>query len=348
VDASLFVIIDGNNLAKYLYALDLEAPVTLETDRQLVAHLSGWAARQARPLVVELCLDPRYERPADQGRVQVYVATAPESGDDAVLDRVRVHVVNGEDCLVISNDQELCAQAGEFQVDTWSVSGFVRRRDARHPVFAPAPRAVKAGKIPGEQPVGRSTPASSLPAAAPSSFRQRVGQFAGQVQARRRQEQIDQAIARTLTGQNTAAGAPDSSAPASSAVPPALPSHYRLTLETWPVSQGARFLSQSFCPFHWAEVAPLVGPLASLQAADLPVLAGLLLDCCGQESDFVRRGGSLMDRVRLALLQAGPGGLSLPELVRLTGAAPAALERKLHRSEGKWLRVGTPSSSAGL
>jgi len=335
VGGSLFVIIDGNNLARYLVPLAPDAPVTLEIDQKLAAQLSSWAARQARPVMVELCLDPRHAPPAEQGRVQVYVAAAPASGDDAVLDRVRVHVVNGEDCLVISNDQELCAAAGEFQVDTWSVSGFVRRRDAHRPAFAPAPQAVKPGRLPGE-----GSPASAAArsqAVVPTPFQQRAQHFAGQMQARRRQAQIDQAIARTLANQAASCDAPVEDDRAGAAAQPAPLLHYRLGLESWPASQGARFLCESFCPCHWAEIASLVGHPAGLQAADLPVLAGLLLECCGQESDFVRRGGSLMDRVRLALLLAGPVGLSLPELARQTGAAPAALQRRLRRSGGKWL-----------
>jgi hypothetical protein len=69
-------------------------------------------------------------------------------------------------------------------------------------------------------------------------------------------------------------------------------------------------------------------------------LAEILLELCGDEPDFVQRAGhpgSLMDRARRALMQAGERSLPLAEIARAAGGEPAALRRKLRQHCGKWV-----------
>lgn len=48
-----------------------------------------------------------------------------------------------------------------------------------------------------------------------------------------------------------------------------------------------------------------------------------------------------MDRVRLALLSAGPAGLSLPQLASATGLPTAGLHRHIQRKAAGWLVIDT-------
>ena len=122
---------------------------------------------------------------------------------------------------------------------------------------------------------------------------------------------------------------------------------YRISFETWPVATGRRFLIDSFCPTHRAEVAGLLSAFdeAGFTRPDLQALAEILLDTCGGEPDFIRRG-SLMDQARRVLLLAGDAALPVAALARATGRAPAELRRKLKQNEGKWVER-VPEQTAG-
>jgi hypothetical protein len=78
---------------------------------------------------------------------------------------------------------------------------------------------------------------------------------------------------------------------------------------------------------------------------DLRALAEILLDSCGGEPDFVRRG-SLMDQARRALLLAGDAALPIAVIAHATGRSPAELHRKLKQNEGKWIERA-PARAAG-
>jgi hypothetical protein len=122
---------------------------------------------------------------------------------------------------------------------------------------------------------------------------------------------------------------------------------YRISFETWPVAAGRRFLIDSLCPVHRAEIADLLAAFdeQNFTRQDLRALAEILLDSCGGEPDFVRRG-SLMDQARRALLLAGDAALPIAVIAHATGRSPAELHRKLKQNEGKWIERA-PARAAG-
>ena len=77
---------------------------------------------------------------------------------------------------------------------------------------------------------------------------------------------------------------------------------------------------------------------ADFQERDLRALAALMLDICGDEPDFMARG-SLMDRARLALLQARGQPLTLDEIARKARLHKPELRRKLNHAVDRWVKL---------
>ncbi len=115
---------------------------------------------------------------------------------------------------------------------------------------------------------------------------------------------------------------------------------YFLSIDTWPVEEGVRFLLNAFCPRHRAAYQDLIDTFdpADLRPADLRALAELLLHACGNEPGFARRG-ALMARVRLALLQARGEPLGLAELAERTGLKLNGLRGRIKEKAGKWVEI---------
>lgn len=110
-----------------------------------------------------------------------------------------------------------------------------------------------------------------------------------------------------------------------------------LDLDQWPLEEGIRFLTRSFCPRHRIEHKDLIDLINPEKAAadDLRAMAELLLFACGNEENFARRG-SIMARVRLALLQARGKPLSISALSALTGLNQRGLQGRIKAKADRW------------
>ena len=113
---------------------------------------------------------------------------------------------------------------------------------------------------------------------------------------------------------------------------------YRLYLAGWPAREGRKFLLDSACVRHRPRIAGLLveSDERAFGPGDMAALAELLLEHCAGEPDFATRG-SLMDRVRGALLLARGASVALSALAMQLGEPPARLRRKLAQHEGKWV-----------
>ena len=116
------------------------------------------------------------------------------------------------------------------------------------------------------------------------------------------------------------------------------PIKYYLTISTWPINTGVRFLLASFCSTHRLQFINLLDSfdLSQLRAEDLVILAEFLRTTCSAEPGFTHRG-SLMDRVRLALLKAGDTGLDLATLAVEIDIKPEGLGGRIKRKANGWL-----------
>jgi len=100
------------------------------------------------------------------------------------------------------------------------------------------------------------------------------------------------------------------------------------------------FLNQAFCTAHLAEYKDLLDLVDAENPAleDLRALADLLLHTYAEEEQFARRG-SLMTRVRLALLQARGEPVCLSELAKATGLKKHGLQGRIKAKAGPWLVI---------
>lgn len=338
------LIIDGNNLAHHLYKLGPARLVPLKIDLALVEALESWAASQERAVEVELCLDPRREKVAGSRHVSVFFADPGKQADGMIVGKVITRVYNHvtttrEPCLVVTSDEELRRRVAEFQVPCMSVREFSPPGSSLIPEFAPLPAKIPLGALP---------PSFELSDPTPSQPKQAVPRPARARRAKNSSAEYEQLIAQTLA---VLAGQSPGLQPNASQKTPDPPSPppmrmVQLSVATWPAQAGARFLMQSFCARHAAEVAGLVPDPAQASQGDLPVLAEILLDHCASEADFVSRGGCLMDRARLALLRAEGMRLTYEELACQTGDTLSEIRRKLRQKEPAWIRSMEVSQDA--
>lgn len=327
----LHLIIDGNNLAHYLFSIPDGQKLTPELDGKLVQHLSGWLEENQDVLLrIDLCLDFVPQEIDSRPHIRL-LSGYPYSADEIILHQVEAYRWSGLPFLVISSDQSLMDEVKEAGGTGLSVFEFVRLPGCNYPRFLPArdlPRRIRA-------------PQASQAENTPTALAHAV-QIAGQMKTRQTRRPRPTPSARTQLPEIM----PQEENPAAPPVPvsplPELPAGpvYRLSLENWPPERGARFLLSSFCPQHRALYSDLMVSfnLHPLRPADVRVLADLLLEACGQEPDFTHRGCPL-DRVRLALLQTPVETLTLKELATSTGCKPGELYKKLKEKGAPWLRI---------
>jgi len=353
----LVIIIDGNNLAHYLFQLSPGLKLSLEHIRHLVLYLEQYAsvagARSADfSLKIELCLD------YIMGDIQIplrhlslIAADYPFSGDDEVLQRFWFHAFRRDRNIVITNDEEILEEVKQADGNSLSVFQFVRMPSWEHPVFL-QPDDFPPIHIPDidveNELLHRHWGASifycktKLPEK-PSSFKK----------ARPGSQEKDQKTVddrgKIIPGTNQKLPSSPGSGSRIIQAPqgeegveyPNPPEPvYRLTLDYWPVELGAKFLLHSFCISHRADYFSLMSnfDLTTLRSSDLRILADFLLSTCGQEADFARRG-SLMDRIRLALLREKGEWVSLSQLAELIDLKAPGLQGRIKEKAKPWIEV---------
>ncbi len=135
----LTLIIDGHNLAFYLYNLRPGQRLSQKIAQMLVDHLSAYqnAFRTAIPQI-ELCFDGGV-RPATADPVMMRIlASGPHNkADYLVLDRFRFHAFSDRPCLVITNDGEIQEKIEQEGGSYLNVFDFVLLPHLITPVFLP-------------------------------------------------------------------------------------------------------------------------------------------------------------------------------------------------------------------
>jgi hypothetical protein len=359
----LILLIDGNNLAHYLYSdLAHGQKMSVEFGRRIVSHVSQYARTWAGPVSVELYLDrpPVLEDPLP-GSLRLLFAEYPQTADDLLIDRFWYHHYTQHACLVITNDADILQEVQEAGGSSMSVFDFVRRAGQVNPVFRDPQ------ELPQVKPVEpKEEPHHPLSLSTSVYFRiiedQRIRAVKTKVSQKNSQKRqsdenktplfspVDNLLHEQVPDQSEETLSPDAARLIILQGPleetnqeetqPEEGPIYLLDLENWPLIEGARFLRSSFCPEHRREYQDLLASVddQALQPADLRALAELLLFACGEEDNFARRG-SLMDRVRLALLLSRGEPLALPELARVIGASSTGLQGRIKQKAGRWLMI---------
>lgn len=363
LNSKVTVLIDGNNLAHFLYTnLVPGTKMTDEMVELLANHLINYARAYSDLVNVELILDrmPKKQIKIQTNNLWALYADPPQTGDDVLLGQFLLyHQIHREPCLVISNDEalldEIKSEGGIFL----RVSDFVRRPGKINPVFV-EPKDFPKINLPPEN----DTKQSKYYPLRSSIFYRMAKE---QVERTNLEEKPDQDAGRntvqpiginhqdvviipvfqdnaegdtsTLNSMETFASIPSFNLTAQSQNVHSRFS-YAINFDTWPLTEGARFLRGAFCETHRAEYQDLLNSVnyASLHPADLRAIAELLRYACGQEADFSRRG-SLIDRIRLALLKSHSSRVSLAELAQQTGLNPVGLHRKIKEKAGRWIKI---------
>jgi hypothetical protein len=340
------LIIDGNNLAHWVYSITTN-PLSPTDSERLARHLAQYAMQYKRQISrIEVCFDRDPLLPdLLPGLLQILSADPPWKADDVVLGRHRFHVYQGNPVVVITNDGEIQDEISRSQGHFLSVYHFVIQTGMERPVFLP-PKEFSL----------------RLSGVAQKSTRDEIGNMGEVLQhqqdkmvrgekrdskiytnptARARKKERQARLIQDVTiqrGVNEDQPPVDLQQSVTLLVPESQPEPiYRLSLETWPIEAGARFLLHSFCAQHRKEYALLVKSIgmSNMRSEDLRGLATDLEKSCGSETDFTRRG-SLMDRVRLALIKEG-GELSLSQLADQAGIKVEGLQGRIKKKAEGWI-----------
>jgi hypothetical protein len=362
-----FLIVDGHNLAYLLFDFKPGQRLSPEIAERMARFFSAYRAEfNGAPPQIELCFDGgvRPGGPDPEG-VRILAAGHHNKADHLILDRFRVHQFFGQPCLAISNDMEVLERIEQEGGATLKAFDLVLLRHPQRPIFMAPPELItKFPDQPKKKPrklldetimdadwrvrplkqdrVRRDEVVKNPPTGVATGSAKNPPLEKRGVREERRSRLLPPFF------QGGAGG--DSSDPAklstaetgeiSEALPSAPEPHYTLTLATWPVATGVKFLMSSFCKQHRSEFLGLIDPsdLSQLRSADLIILADFLRDTCSQEPGFARQG-SLMDRVRLALLKAGPDGLNLSQLAAETGLPIKGLQGRIKNKAIDWLEI---------
>jgi hypothetical protein len=360
------LLIDGNNLAHFLYQDLLPGQkMSEEISLRLMVQLDSYARQWAEGISVELYLDRLpHGIPESFSSLRVFPAEFPLFADDVLIDRFWFHHLVYQPCLVITNDENILDEVKYAGGNSLRVFDFVRRRGITNPVlldpydfpplhFPPKEAKTKttfqslhasvyfrisqdrAHRIAKKlDPAPKAEPKRRLDALINSQPIATAG-------ALLRAQVNDQPFVRET--QSTGQCMPPSTTQILNTVtPPNLSSQvsYCIDLDNWPLGDGIRFLKQAFCRDHRHEYKELLGAIDynAVKPADLRAVAELLLYACADEANLARRG-STMDRVRIALLQAGGAKLTLSEIAQATDLKINGLQRKIKEKAGRWLRI---------
>jgi hypothetical protein len=326
-------LIDGHNLAHHLFMLPAGQRLGSEIAAQLVTLLSKYRDQfsGSRP-EFEVCFDGgvRPDIPDPPG-IRVLAAGHQNKADYLVVDRFRTHAYFGHDCLVITNDEEILTRVEIEGGATLRVYDFVRKQHPDSPEFQ-SPEVL-------ERELFRRSRKEKLRIPEPELFLHRTSPIKPSYRK-------SKAVIQPVRPSETSPINVQISAELDVQILPQQPKpefFYRITFSTWPVPEGVHFLMDSFCDKHRPEFINLLNSFdpEDLRPADLQVLAEFLVAECGDEAGFCTRG-SLMNRVRLALLKADASGLSLSQLAQATGLKPLGLQGRIRGKSKGWLEVLFP------
>ena len=331
------LIIDGNNLAHQLFSLRKNSKVSLAQAQTLADLLSAYLlANPTFRLHIDLYFDGGLA-PVKNGTVSLQIIPAHDA-DDEIIQRVFQGKRDQDHVVVVSGDEDLRNGIDYLGAVTISAFEFILVHNPKAPKFIypgslpfdfqitaaePDPEPVVSVEefMPEPEPIPADTPQGEV----------ETGLEAEAALAEDAPEEPE-APAESLP----IAPVPEEPPAAVKVTPPALSAWYRADPAAWPPAEGAKFLSGAFCPQHRAGAAALLHGAQPLRPADLSALASLLVASCGAEPNFGKQG-SLMDRVRLALLKAKGAWLSIEQLAAATDLPLVGLHGKIKKKAEKWV-----------
>lgn len=320
------LIVDGNNLAQLSYFLN-GSPVTIEIDREVIAALTAWALRQRRPCQVDLFLDYRQALPQGSAQVFVHVALNGEKADPDIKKYVRHCVMTKKACLLVTADVDLARDASRQGVEVIHTNDFIKFPGYLNLAIGSFSEQYYPYMLVRQGIVGTDSQAGAMRISTlePGRVAPKQGRLVSE----------DLVDAHRRTYEDWLRSASQEKQPASAPVT-VRKMMLKINLETWPLEDGFQFFSGLFCRQHRLEWQSLQLRPRDASRVDLLSYVQLVMELCSGEEDFYSRGATLIDRVRLALLQVHPGGLELDWIENQFGDRPG-LRHKLDVHSGKSL-----------
>ena len=339
------IIIDGHNLAFYLYNLRHGQRLNQTIAQTLVNQLSAYQKSFITVIPeIELCFDGGVRPPEpDPSMVRVLAAGPHNKADYLILDRFRFHSFAGRPSLVITNDAEIQEKIEQEDGRFLNVFDFVLLPHPTHPVFLP-PKNLPFNN-PGKFKKSKQDFALNEKGTQLVDAISEIGRLKPSQKIHLPPKPVSKPIPEPLLApeqDDTPHSSEYLAAESSQRVDP--PLKYVLTISSWPLDAGVRFLLNSFCSTHRPQFIDMLESFerSQLRPQDLVVLAEFLRVTCSTEPEFTHRG-SLMDRVRLALLKADETGLDLDTLAIEIDGKPEGLQGRIKRKANGWLSVKSPS-----
>ena len=309
------VIIDGNNLAHQKYTFE-GRDVPINVFERMISELEFWA--KSENCLVELCLDPCPVECKATEYVSIYIEN--KKADDLVEERALYRTYEGVPCFVVTLDDELSDTVRSLGVHHIYSSDFTQRSGEHG--FMTLPLFNKVKKIlPDQEPVPVNQKNTQIHQKQHKKLKSSSNQSElGEIHKRTLQHAN---LFEVLSEEGSEIISPET--------------HYSIDVVNWPVKKGIEFILESACREHQNTLRDLIGDTSQATQEDLLILFKEWSECCQTESDFVSRGGSLMDRVRLLLIKNHPQVLTLAQIKNLAGGNISGLNKKIWKYSPGWI-----------
>lgn len=130
---SLIVIIDGNNLAYYLY--DIQGRYDYSYDMKLIEHLINWFDDNPNDILVELCFDRSPFKYDSYEDFRIFTEERGRKADSLIEERADFHWYQSNVFLVVTIDGDLTNSIFQRGGQAISVRDFVTVKDKESPKF---------------------------------------------------------------------------------------------------------------------------------------------------------------------------------------------------------------------
>lgn len=334
------VIIDGNNLAYYLFNISQGDRVSTEDDSTLSWMLYRWLKHYRDQVCVDLCLDRRDPSIDRYPGITIWGAEYPLKADDIIEGLVDEQISSEIPCYVITRDIDLAHAIEAKGVSVIQPAKFILD-DGTYPPFFEKPIQVR--KIPQKPESKQWGPSVQFqPRYQQKTEKHQDTREYDAIVTRMLDERVKERI--DINRKDKILSLPvvevyEQNRESSTETPlKHTRTAYQLSFELWPAEEGAKFLLGSFCSDHKKEIRGLVdkSEFNNFRPRELRAIANMLLELCGNEVDFVNQG-CLMDRARLTMLKAGDTLLTIDEIATAINRPLSDLRKKMKNAEGKWV-----------
>ncbi|MEI7849645.1 MAG: NYN domain-containing protein [Chloroflexota bacterium] len=327
------VIVDGNNLAPVKYP---GSSVSKDTDIRLLKSLAKWLLKND-DFEIELFFDSGDFRPGNFKNIYIHVSKDGEDADNDIVKEVQNCIKCGQNCVVITNDNYLQKRVVALGQQYISCEIFVNGRSGDEEylplkllfpekTFRPI-RIPKLNKRSREDHKFAVT-IDHVPVEQDEIIN--IGTLTAE-----NETTSDDAVQVQTFGKTDIIVEKEYILPA-----PRTPrkTMIKISINNWPIKEGMAFLINSACTRHKPQLRSLSLNNHLATRDDLIAVYKLFLQMCKTEEGLIKRGGCLMDDVKLILIRNYPNPMEYQTLEKSLGYK-SGLRNKIQRNNGKWVEL---------